>query len=100
MFNFFSSKGYLIKFKYSDLDFVSEPGKTLLTSALNKGVKWPFKCRVGSCGTCKCKLLSGKVKKNLDFSYTLNQNEISENYILACQSIPRSDLLIQIEFDK
>lgn len=69
--------------------------ETLLVSALNQGVTMAHSCRVGGCGTCKCRLITGKTRALTDFSYVLSADEIAQNYILACQSVPLSDLQIE-----
>ncbi len=72
---------------------------TLLQTALNEGVNFPYHCTVGTCGNCRCKLVDGEVKAIMDFSYTLSEQEISEGYILACQSLLRSDVVVELEAD-
>jgi NAD(P)H-flavin reductase/ferredoxin len=69
---------------------------TILEHALMKGVAFPHSCRVGTCGTCKAKLVSGKVYELTDKAYTLSADELRENYVLCCQSMPRSDLVLEI----
>jgi CDP-4-dehydro-6-deoxyglucose reductase len=71
-------------------------GEKLLTAALEAGLDWPHDCRVGSCGTCRCLLRSGKVKRLTDFSYTLPPEEIARGMILACQSRLQSDVTVEI----
>jgi len=74
-----------------------EPQETVLQAALRSGIDFPYSCRVGGCGTCKCRLTEGKVKELTETGYLLSADEIDRGYILACQSVPRSD--IQIELD-
>ena len=71
--------------------------KKLLDAALEAGLDWPHDCRVGSCGECRCKLLSGKIKPLTDFSYTLSPEDIQQGTILACQSILKSDVSVAVE---
>lgn len=73
-------------------------GQTLLESALKEGVPFPHNCTVGTCGSCKCKLESGRVNALTDFGYTLSQQEIAAGYILACQAIPK-DALTRVSVD-
>ncbi len=75
-------------------------GETLLNAALEAGISWPHNCRVGSCGTCRCKLKSGKIKALNDFSYVLDEDELDEGMILACQTRAMSDLEIAVELDQ
>ncbi|MEH6504450.1 MAG: 2Fe-2S iron-sulfur cluster binding domain-containing protein [Cycloclasticus sp.] len=73
--------------------------KTLLQTALSHGVNFPYHCTVGTCGNCRCKLVSGDVRAIMDFSYTLSESEIEDGYILACQSLLKSDVVIELEAD-
>ncbi|MGB0238515.1 MAG: NADH:ubiquinone reductase (Na(+)-transporting) subunit F [Cycloclasticus sp.] len=73
---------------------------TLLQTALNEGVNFPFHCTVGTCGNCRCKLVEGDVKAIMDFSYTLSEAELDDGYILACQSLLKSNVVIELETDE
>src|SRR5258706_11282807 len=78
----------------TELDVPRE--STILEWALGQGVAFPHSCRVGTCGTCKCRLVSGKIYELSDRSYALSGDELAQNYILACQSMPRSDLELEL----
>lgn len=75
-------------------------GDNLLKAALAAGLPWPHDCRVGSCGTCRCRLVSGKIKALSDFSYVLTGEEMSEGTVLACQTSLRSDVQIEVGLDE
>lgn len=77
-----------------------EKGKTLLNAALDAGLDWPHKCKVGSCGTCRCQIVSGKIKPQIDFSYVLSPAELDKGYVLACQSELKSDVDVRVKFRK
>lgn len=74
----------------------SEPvqcsGRTILDAALVAGVPFPHSCRTGQCGNCKCRLLSGDVHQSLEGADALTPEEQAEGLILACRSVPRSDV--------
>lgn len=70
--------------------------ESLLVAAINQGIAFPYNCRVGGCGECKCRLVEGKVKELSDKSYLLSAEELRQNYILACQSLPRSDVVVEV----
>ena len=74
-----------------------EPKETLLQAALRQGIDFPHSCRVGACASCKCRLLSGKVRELTESGYVLTDEELNHGYILACQSVPRSDVGIEVE---
>ena len=79
-----------------DNHIVTEPGETILQAGLRQNVRLPHNCRVGGCAECKCKLISGKVKELTESAYILSSEELDEGYILACQSVPKTDIEIQV----
>jgi len=72
-------------------------GKTLLEAMLAEGLAMPHDCKVGSCGTCRFKLLDGKIRELSPSALVLERNELSAGYRLACQALPRSDLTIALD---
>ncbi|MGI9305315.1 MAG: 2Fe-2S iron-sulfur cluster-binding protein [Gammaproteobacteria bacterium] len=74
-------------------------GDNLLKAALEAGLAWPHDCRVGSCGTCRCTLKEGRIKPLSDFSYVLDGEQLNAGMILACQTSPRSDLVVEVALD-
>lgn len=50
-------------------------------------------CRSGTCGACRVKLLSGKVLMPVEDSLT--QGEKDRGYILACQALAQSDVVVE-----
>jgi len=101
MFGFFGkSKGpftALIMPSRKQFTIKSEKSENLLKVALQNDLRWPHNCRVGSCGTCKCRLVSGEIKPLNDFSYVLTGDELDAGYILACQTMLKSDAVIEVE---
>lgn len=80
--------------RINDRTVIVEPGETLLKAALRQGIDYPHHCGSGGCGTCKCRLVDGKVKQLTDSSYVLSAADLARGYILACQSLARSDLSV------
>lgn len=74
------------------------PGRneTVLNAALRHGIAFPHSCKVGGCGACKCQLVDGKVRELTDKSYLLSQEEMDAGFILGCQSIPQSDVVLRL----
>lgn len=70
--------------------------ETVLNGALRHGLDFPHSCKVGGCGACKCQLVSGAVRELTDKSYLLTQEELDAGFILGCQSIPRSDVVVRL----
>jgi p-cymene monooxygenase electron transfer component len=80
-----------------DLSFEVPSGRTVLESALKLGIAYPHDCTVGTCGSCRSKLLSGRVEAITPFGYTLSRDELEAGYILACQALPKSDLTLEVD---
>lgn len=78
-------------------EFAAEPGQTLLQAALAQGLPWPSRCRVGSCTTCRCRLIEGEVRELTDTSYVLSRRQLDERYILACQTQPLGPVRVQLD---
>jgi NAD(P)H-flavin reductase/ferredoxin len=73
------------------------PNETLLQAALRQGVPFPFSCRVGGCATCRCRLVSGRVRELTETAYLLDEADIRDGAILACQSVPQTDVEIEVD---
>ena len=43
-------------------EFECEPGEKILHADLRSGVELPYECGTGTCGTCKARLVSGRVE--------------------------------------
>ncbi|WP_040801728.1 ferredoxin--NADP reductase [Nocardia higoensis] len=68
---------------------------TLVDVLLSKGVTVPFSCREGECGSCAATLTAGEV--DMGNCGVLDEQDIADGYILACQARPISDNL-SVEF--
>jgi ferredoxin-NADP reductase len=68
------------------------PDKTVLEVAESSGVPIDYSCRVGTCGLCKTKLLSGKV--TMEVQDALTETDKTSGIILACQARSLGDLTI------
>ncbi|MEC7863831.1 MAG: 2Fe-2S iron-sulfur cluster-binding protein [Bacteroidota bacterium] len=81
-----------------DFEFIlSNKGQTILDAAMEHGADVPFSCKGAVCCTCKAKVMEGKV--TMDANYSLSEEEISEGFVLGCQSHPASENVV-IDFDE
>lgn len=74
--------------------FSVEAGQTILDAALEQDIDFPYSCQVGSCSSCRCKLVKGEIRPLIEFDYVLMPDEIEAGWILACQSTPKTDVEI------
>jgi CDP-4-dehydro-6-deoxyglucose reductase len=70
--------------------------ESLLSAALNAGVMLPSDCRQGACGTCRVRLLEGKVAY-AEPPMALTPEDEADGFALACQARAMSDLRIRTE---
>ncbi|MEH7335031.1 PDR/VanB family oxidoreductase [Neobacillus drentensis] len=69
--------------------------KSLLDALLEAGIKAPYSCRVGRCGTCELKVVEGEVDHYDSFLSEKQRN--AQNVILSCVSRAKSEkLMIEI----
>ena len=68
----------------------------LLDALLRAGLDAPFSCREGSCSACACVVLEGEV--TLDANTVLDDQDLADGLILACQAKSVSDRL-KISYD-
>ena len=72
-------------------------GEPILDAALRLRGDAPYACKNGVCGTCRAKLVEGKVEMAQNFA--LERDEVDRGYVLACQSHPASDQ-VTLDFDQ
>ena len=77
--------------------FEINAGETVLEKALSLGIAFPHECTVGTCGSCRARLVEGRVDAITDFGYALSREELEAGYILACQAVAKTDLVIEVD---
>ncbi|MGE5095267.1 MAG: 2Fe-2S iron-sulfur cluster-binding protein [Betaproteobacteria bacterium] len=75
--------------------FDVERGEPLLAAALRCDVKLPHACTLGGCGTCRVKVVEGRVRYD-EMPMALSPEEAAQGYALACQARAESDLVIDV----
>jgi ring-1,2-phenylacetyl-CoA epoxidase subunit PaaE len=57
----------------------------------------PFACKGGVCGTCRAKVITGKVHMRRNFA--LEDAEVEAGFVVTCQTVPVSDQ-VEVDFDQ
>ena len=70
---------------------------TVLDAAIDAGLELPFSCRAGVCSTCRTKVVSGEVE--MAQNYALEEWELEQGYVLACQSRVKTPTL-ELDYDE
>ncbi len=87
-----SSEHFNVEFTKSGTHISCAPNQFVLDAGLAAGMRLPSSCRKGLCGTCKSKLISGKV--DMKHGGGIRQREIDQGMFLPCCSKPLTDLVV------
>jgi ring-1,2-phenylacetyl-CoA epoxidase subunit PaaE len=71
--------------------------ESVLDGAAKAGLELPFSCRAGVCSTCRTKVVRGEVA--MVQNYALEDWELEQGYVLACQSKVKSPEL-ELDYDE
>jgi ring-1,2-phenylacetyl-CoA epoxidase subunit PaaE len=74
--------------------FDAEKG-SILESVRAAGLPAPFACKQGVCATCKAKVVSGTVE--MKTNYALTPDDLVRGYVLTCQSVPTSEVVLDYD---
>lgn len=83
----------VVTFTTSDKSAPLPPDQTILDVADEAGVEIDNSCRVGTCGTCRVKLLSGKVTMEVEDG--LEPGDKEAGIVLACQAKATANVSIE-----
>ncbi len=67
----------------------------VLSAAQLAGLPLPHSCRSGRCGSCRARLLSGRIEYAGTAPLGLTAQETRDGYVLLCQALARSDLVVE-----
>ena len=84
-----------ITLRPSGLQFETEEGEAVLIAALRQGFVLPYGCKNGACGSCKAKILEGRVDYGVYQKKALSDFDREQGKALLCQAKPLSDLVIE-----
>jgi CDP-4-dehydro-6-deoxyglucose reductase len=77
--------------------FEARPGESILDAALRDNRIFPYGCRSGVCGACKCSLVSGSVDYGDYEDFALTEDEKAGGKMLICQAAPLGDVIMDAE---
>jgi CDP-4-dehydro-6-deoxyglucose reductase len=75
--------------------FTVERDEAILPAAMRAGVGLPYGCRDGACGSCKSRLLEGRVIHGAHQHKALSQDEEDAGLILTCCATPQTDCVVE-----
>jgi CDP-4-dehydro-6-deoxyglucose reductase len=75
--------------------FEVQEGESVLTAALRQDLVLPYGCRNGACGSCKGRILEGRVDYGVYQQKALTDEEKAQGKALFCQARPLTDLVVE-----
>lgn len=88
-----NSTSFRITWIEAQRSFVADAAETVLEAARRAGVTLPAECEFGGCGTCRVKLVEGRVHYD-EPPLALAPEEEALGYALMCQAHAQADLAI------
>ncbi len=86
---------YTVNLQPAARQFTVERDEAILAAAIRQGVGLPYGCRDGACGSCKSKLLEGRVIHGAHQLRALSVAEEEAGYILTCCATPQTDCVVE-----
>ena len=84
-----------VKVQPSGHEFDVEEGESVLTAALRQHLVLPYGCRNGACGSCKGRIVEGRVDYGVYQKKALTEEEKAQGKALLCQAKPLTELVIE-----
>jgi CDP-4-dehydro-6-deoxyglucose reductase, E3 len=79
----------------AERSFEVERDEPILAAAIRQGVGLPYGCRDGACGSCKSRLLEGRVIHGAHQLKALSAEEEAAGFILTCCATPQTDCVVE-----
>jgi len=84
---------FAVRIAATDWRFETSAAISLLEAARLAQIDLPSSCRNGTCRTCMCRLLTGRINYRIEWP-GLSSDEKRDGYILPCVAFAESDLVI------
>jgi len=76
--------------------FEVQPDETVLTAGLRAGIGLPYGCKNGACGSCKGRVVEGRLVHGPHQASALSADEEARGLALFCSAHPDTDLVIAV----
>ena len=79
----------------SQREFTVERDERILAAAIRQGIGLPYGCRDGACGSCKSRMIEGRVIHGAHQQKALSAAEEAAGWILTCCATPQTDCVVE-----
>jgi CDP-4-dehydro-6-deoxyglucose reductase len=86
---------FTVTLQPANRSFTGMRDEPILSAAIRQGIGMPYGCRDGACGSCKSRLLEGRVIHGAHQLKALSVAEEDAGYILPCCAAAQTDCVVQ-----
>jgi CDP-4-dehydro-6-deoxyglucose reductase len=86
---------FTVTLQPSGRQFTVERDEPILLAAIRQGVGLPYGCKDGACGSCKSRLVEGRVIHGAHQSKALSPEEEDAGWTLTCRAAAQTDVVIE-----
>ena len=86
---------FTVTLQPSGRSFQVDADEPVLQAAIRDGIGMPYGCKDGACGSCKSRLLEGRVVHGTHQHKALSPEEEAAGLVLPCCATPQTDLVIE-----
>ena len=76
--------------------FEVDTDETVLSAGLRAGIGLPYGCKNGACGSCRGRVVDGRVHHGAHQASALSAEDEARGFALFCSAHPDSDLVIEV----
>ena len=87
---------FTVTLQPSGRTFRVDRDEPILSAAIRQGIGLPYGCKDGACGSCKCRLLEGRVIHGAHQARALSAEEEAAGLTLTCQAAPQTDVVLEV----
>ncbi len=86
---------FRVRIQPANLSIEVQRDEPILLAAIRQGIGLPYGCRDGACGSCKCRLLEGRVIHGAHQAKAMSPDEEQAGFLLTCCATPQTDCVIE-----
>jgi CDP-4-dehydro-6-deoxyglucose reductase len=86
---------FTISVQPAGVQFDVQRDEAILPAAIRAGIGLPYGCRDGACGSCKSRLVQGRVIHGAHQLKALSPAEEEAGWILTCCAAPQTDCIVE-----
>ena len=90
------SMPFTVTLQPSGRSFSVDRDEPILTAAIRQGIGLPYGCRDGACGSCKCRLVEGRVIHGAHQAKALSPEEEAAGLTLTCQAAAQTNIVLEV----